>query len=384
MEAIGFNILDLEHLSQAPEVIPGDNRYSGFTEVARRLRETACRGGVAASTTDHRTFGLRQCPLIADHLVKASSMANHLVRCRRRLAEGHAPSEDSIMKAVYVNKEAFLCKNCVSEPECTSDVGLLKKEIECLTREKSLMEKYVSELEFSNGLLKSQLSCSNNKSTSVTNSAKILSPAKTYSEQVKSVKTAAVLVVRSSDQNIANTDLEREMKAKIRPGSLNANVLGTKLIKNGIIINCENSSSLQKLKDGLQREMGNKCSVYEQKKFNPKIIVYSVNKSLAGNDKLIEYIIKDNRLDAGPSDVKLITKLNYKNSVNLILELKPALFKTVINTGYLYVGHVLLAMPEVPGCSGSNESLILLLFALSESGDAVGEPLATVFIMFNS
>nr|CAI5870136.1 unnamed protein product [Callosobruchus analis] len=242
------------------------------------------------------------------------------------------------MKVVYVNKEAFLCKNCVSEPECNSDVGLLKKEIECLTRVKSLMEKYVSELEFSNGLLKSQVSCSNNKSTSVMNTSKIVSPAKTYSEQVKSVKTAAVLVVRSTDQNIANTDLEREMKAKIRPGSLNANVLGTKLIKNGIIINCENSSSLHKLKDGLQREMGNKCSVYEQKKFNPKIIVYSVNKSLADNDKLIEYIIKDNRLDAEPSDIKLITKLSYKNSVNLILELKPALFKTVIHTGYLYVG----------------------------------------------
>ncbi|VEN54360.1 unnamed protein product, partial [Callosobruchus maculatus] len=79
----------------APEVIPGDNRHRGFTEVARRLRETACRGGVAASTTDHRTFGLRQCLLIADHLVKSSSMANHLVRCRRRLAEGHAPSEAS-------------------------------------------------------------------------------------------------------------------------------------------------------------------------------------------------------------------------------------------------------------------------------------------------
>nr|CAI5827096.1 unnamed protein product [Callosobruchus analis] len=170
----------------------------------------------------------------------------------------HGKCLDSIMKVVYVNKEAFLCKNCVSEPECNSDVGLLKKEIECLTRVKSLMDKYVSELEFSNGLLKSQVSYSNNKSTSVMNTSKIVSPAKTYSEQVKSVKTAAVLVIRSTDQNIANTDLEREMKAKIRPGSLNANVLGTKLIKNGIIINCENSSSLHKLKDGLQREMGNK------------------------------------------------------------------------------------------------------------------------------
>ncbi|VEN58852.1 unnamed protein product [Callosobruchus maculatus] len=80
----------------APEVIPGDNRHRGFTEVARRLRETACRGGVAASTTDHRTFGL----LIADHLVKPSSMANHLVRCRRRLAEGHAPSEASENRGV--------------------------------------------------------------------------------------------------------------------------------------------------------------------------------------------------------------------------------------------------------------------------------------------
>nr|CAH7766099.1 unnamed protein product [Callosobruchus chinensis] len=253
---------------------------------------------------------------------------------------------DNIMKAVYVNKEAFLCKNCVCESECSGGAGMLKKEIECLTREKSLLEKYVSELEFSNGLLKSQLSCNINKSSSAANSSTIAPPANTYAEQVKSVKMSSVLVVRSSDQNIANTDLEREMKAKVRPGSLNANVLETKLIKNGIIINCENSASLHKLKDGLQREMGNKCNVYEQKKINPKIIVYSVDKLAAQSDKLIEYIIKDNTLDAQPSDIKLVTKLNYEKSVNLILEVKPTLFKIIMNIGYLYVGWMRCSIRE--------------------------------------
>nr|CAH7740833.1 unnamed protein product [Callosobruchus chinensis] len=252
------------------------------------------------------------------------------------------------MKAVYVNKEAFLCKNCVCESKCSGGAGMLKKEIECLTREKSLLEKYVSELEFSNGLLKSQLSCNINKSSSAANSSTIAPPAKTYAEQVKSVKMSSVLVVRSSDQNIANTDLEREMKAKVRPGSLNANVLETNLIKNGIIINCENSASLHKLKDGLQREMGNtrKCSVYEQKKINSKNIVYSVDKLAAQSDKLIEYIIKDNTLDAQPSDIKLVTKLNYEKSVNLILEVKPTLFKIIMNIGYLYVGWMRCSIRE--------------------------------------
>nr|CAH7758026.1 unnamed protein product [Callosobruchus chinensis] len=92
--------------------------------------------------------------------------------------------------------------------------------------------------------------------------------------------------------------------------------------------------------------MGNKCSVYEQKKFNPKIIVYSVDKLAAQSDKLIEYIIKDNTLDAQPSDIKLVTKLNYEKSVNLILEVKPTLFKIIMNIGYLYVGWMRCSIRE--------------------------------------
>ncbi|VEN60271.1 unnamed protein product [Callosobruchus maculatus] len=138
MEAIAFNILDLEHLSQGKHYsvicVQGtsQNTASLFSLVSthmyfynvlffsfqhqRSFRVTTdsaasqrwrggCRrqhagGRVVASTTDHRTFGLRQCPLIADHLVKPSSMANHLVRCRRRLAEGHVPSEASDNRGV--------------------------------------------------------------------------------------------------------------------------------------------------------------------------------------------------------------------------------------------------------------------------------------------
>ncbi|CAH1982519.1 unnamed protein product [Acanthoscelides obtectus] len=58
-----------------------------------------------------------------------------------------------------MKKEEFRCKYCLGDGKVSSsstDVLLLHKEIDCLTREKQLLEKYVSELEFSNTILKSK------------------------------------------------------------------------------------------------------------------------------------------------------------------------------------------------------------------------------------
>nr|CAI5841882.1 unnamed protein product [Callosobruchus analis] len=63
------------------------------------------------------------------------------------------------------------------------DVKLLQKEVDCLSRKKHLLER------------------------------------------------VSVLVIKSADQNMENSKLEQELKSKFRPGSMNANVIGTRLIK---------------------------------------------------------------------------------------------------------------------------------------------------------
>nr|CAI5821999.1 unnamed protein product [Callosobruchus analis] len=217
------------------------------------------------------------------------------------------------------------------------DVKLLQKEVDCLSREKHLLEKYVSELEFSNGVLKSKMP-SASTSASTANSLPHSSTGHSYAQAVKTVNTSAVLVIKSADQNMENSKLEQELKSKFRPGSMNANVIGTRLIKDGLLISCEDIQSLQNLKDGLKREVGNVYNIYEPKKLRPKIIVHSVDKSVADDPDLSDAIIKDNHLDVPTSDIRVVTKLKFKYSVNVVLEVTPVVYKKAISSGFLYVG----------------------------------------------
>ncbi|CAH2021904.1 unnamed protein product [Acanthoscelides obtectus] len=63
---------------------------------------------------------------------------------------------------------------------------------------------------------------------------------------------------------MGNAELEKEVKSKFRPGAMKANVTGTKLIKESILINCADIKSLQNLEDGLKREAGNNFDIYVQ------------------------------------------------------------------------------------------------------------------------
>ncbi|CAH1979384.1 unnamed protein product [Acanthoscelides obtectus] len=153
----------------------------------------------------------------------------------------HGKCFDSIAKIVPMKKEEFRCKYCLGDGKVSSsstDVLLLHKEIDCLTREKQLLEKYVSELEFSNTILKSKTPAVSSTLNSAVGFFPNSSLVNTYSQAAKKVSPSAVLVIKPTDINMGNAKLEQELKSKFRPSQLNANVTGTRLIRDGVLVNC--------------------------------------------------------------------------------------------------------------------------------------------------
>lgn len=205
----------------------------------------------------------------------------------------HLKCFDTLAKIVDIDKKSFRCKNCsgsqVNHDQsqlCSGSSDIIIQEIECLQREKDLLKKWAAEMEFSNSLLKDKLRvCEQDpvsKNLTFLSIADDNATASYSSVAGKNVnKTSAVLLVKSNDRSTTNKQIEKDIKSKINPGSVNANVLNTKLIKNGLLINCGDNNSLTALKNCLNQEVGEMYNVTEPRRLNPRIIVYSVESSAA-------------------------------------------------------------------------------------------------------
>ncbi|KAJ8976013.1 hypothetical protein NQ317_003828 [Molorchus minor] len=139
------------------------------------------------------------------------------------------------------------------KPKTSDDINLnfeleiLRKEVECLQRERDVLNKYVAELEYSSNLLKANFNENQQKTTSpflLQDKAAINSYSAALKKSVNN--SSAVLLVKTTDQNVSNIQVEKDVKSKVNPGSLNANVLSTKLVKDGLLINCSDVESLKK------------------------------------------------------------------------------------------------------------------------------------------
>lgn len=267
----------------------------------------------------------------------------------------HSKCLDIIAKVINIDKKTFRCKTCHEEFKNKSagvqlnvdmiclknELAIMKKEVDCLQREKELLNKYVAELEYTSQLLKTRFIDSQQKvvSTPTPFLPQVNNTESTYSAAVKRNvnNSSAVLLVKTTDRNVSNKQVEKDIKSKVKPGSFNANVLNTRLVKDGLLINCSDTDSLNKLKTCLNDKVGQIYNICEPKKLNPRLIIYSVEQSAIENPDLINDIINDNNLDVPVSDIKLVTQLKYKNVFNLIVEVTPSLFNGIIKNGFLYV-----------------------------------------------
>lgn len=267
----------------------------------------------------------------------------------------HSKCFEMVAKVFCLRKSDWRCKTCQevnsnankpcssSEELACNDIILLKKDIECLRQENALLKKFVNELEYTNSLQKELLAKEKTVSTFSSVTDKLEIPyshiaAKTPPIYNKNINKSAVLVIKS---NINNINVNTELKKHFNPAHLNVHINNTKEIKNGLIINCENTDSLEKLKNAVVNKFGNKFSVNEQKKFNPRLIIYGVDKLLSCDDLLVKDILSNNDYLKDLPDtnnIKIVTKIDRKYSQNVIIEVSATIRNAINSKGYLFVG----------------------------------------------
>lgn len=287
---------------------------------------------------------------VCSESIRAGGIKCNTIKCSVTL---HAKCFELVAKIVYIDKSTWRCKACVKDAKqpnniMDADYVVLQKENECLLREKELLNKLVYETAYSNKLQKTRIEELETK-TAVSNFAGLQSDKSgsnsnhiSYSSAVKKLSdttNSTILLVKTKDTSTSNKQLELDIKSKIKPSAINANIVNTRLIKDGLLINCANEESLNNLKSNLSQQTGTTYNISEAVKLNPRLIIYSVAKDSIECPDLIENIINDNNLNTPTNEVKFVTKLKYReNFYNIVLEVSPSLFKLIINKGFLYVG----------------------------------------------
>lgn len=305
----------------------------------------ATSGGSDDCESSQSNVKKKKCELCGDNIRSGG------VKCNKCSCCLHSKCFEQIAKVIKAERVNWSCKNCTSESFNSAsdimDVKLLQLENESLKREISLLKKIVSDQDYINFLQKEKLNELSPISIS-TNMSTISKPTATisYSDAVKNIinkdkQESTVLLVKSQNKN--NVEIQKQIKTKITSSDLcGINVNGTKAIRNGVLINCDNSDSMLKLKLKLSKELDNSYNIHEPKKLNPRIIVYGVDMNFELNSEFICDMTERNDIDCSLDDFKFITALKRTRTsnanVNVVLEVSPRVRRQIINKGYLYIG----------------------------------------------
>nr|CAI5835982.1 unnamed protein product [Callosobruchus analis] len=255
------------------------------------------------------------------------------------------------------NNLYWFCDECNHNPlqpasETNTAVDLLKKEIECLLREKCLLDKVIKELETTRDLQQFKIKTYEEKLQSTNNGIAqagngIERPflpgaqkTQTYSSifQKKVNNSSSVLVVKSTEKGTSSQDVMKCLMQSVNPTIC---VNGTRVIRDGALVYCKDEVALNKLKSALKGKPTN-LEVREAKKHRPRVIIRDVqlNDYLSSDSRIIENIILLNDFDKyTASDFRIVTKLKgYANYVNIILEVLPEVHSCLIKSRYLFLG----------------------------------------------
>ncbi|KAK9889043.1 hypothetical protein WA026_004324 [Henosepilachna vigintioctopunctata] len=157
-------------------------------------------------------------------------VSNDVIRCSYSECNTliHPKCFDNLNKIVKIDIGEFKCRYCPDTKNMTSietELVIVKKEVECLMRERDLLLKYVSELEYNAGLLKENFKVGNAPCLSYSAVAagtkkrltSIIGSERSVNKYVNTSGTEAttVLLVRSSDGNSTNKDVEHVVKAQL-------------------------------------------------------------------------------------------------------------------------------------------------------------------------
>nr|CAI5856926.1 unnamed protein product [Callosobruchus analis] len=241
-------------------------------------------------------------------------------------------------KAIKMDSCDWICKNCCDDTSTSTVIhndGDVVKELEVMKNEVRQLSQMVNELTASNKLLLEKIAHSASPTTSDT----VKEVPLTYSQAVKKEgvkKSTSVLIIRSKDEKESNFDVMKNIKGKINPATDKIGVNYTKLIKNGMLVNCTDDDSLQKLKGAVASKFERKYEILTPKPLRPRLIIPDVDKSVQSKEEFIQHIEQGNPI-LSASDIKVVSMLKLKFSVSFIIEVDPDVRKHILSRGYLFV-----------------------------------------------
>nr|CAI5829121.1 unnamed protein product [Callosobruchus analis] len=263
----------------------------------------------------------------------------------------HTKCFESVAKLFFTERKNWKCKSCAvkckSVPICsippTADVKILQHEVECLNREKELLINLNNELKCVNELLTEKLSSYAEKTRGLgqgQTSTGTVSYSADTKNQNNNIQQSAGIVVKANDNSTSSSDVLKVFQKNINPKDLQIRINGIKNIRNGIIIYCDDDKSLAKLKDYAIHKLGSKYNINNTRLYNPRILLKNIKTPEDSSDAdIIENIRSVNNMqDLKNQDMKIITKLRFRNSTDLVVEVSPEVRRFFLARGYVYAG----------------------------------------------
>ncbi|KAI4465713.1 hypothetical protein MML48_3g00009509 [Holotrichia oblita] len=143
-------------------------------------------------------------------------------------------------------------------------------------------------------------------------------------------------------------ETEKYIRKKIDPCELAVGIETIKAIgKGSVVINCSDNDSKEKLRENVEKAIGNKYEIIDPKLKHPRIIVTGVEKDIVdeSNDKILEAIITQNELINIDESIQTKIKVERKyldnkkqNYGNIILCIHPELYTNITEKTKLNVG----------------------------------------------
>nr|CAI5829670.1 unnamed protein product [Callosobruchus analis] len=242
----------------------------------------------------------------------------------------------------------WLCDVCKSSyPTSESDkvdITVLMKEIECLKRELSSIEKLLENLEYTVTIQKSLLE--NNKGNGLTPSlptlkSDVVDPNHHSKPVKKPVKNDSPVLIIKAPSELANTkNIMDEDTTSVNPGDLRVRFNTTRTIKNGVAVFCHDDQSLTTLKSNLVNKLGTNYTINEAKKLNPRLLIKNVNlRGLNTPQEILNDITSLNNFEESQkNDIKFVTKLKDGNACHIVIEVSPTLPTALLNEGSIFIG----------------------------------------------
>nr|CAH7727442.1 unnamed protein product [Callosobruchus chinensis]CAH7741289.1 unnamed protein product [Callosobruchus chinensis]CAH7742954.1 unnamed protein product [Callosobruchus chinensis] len=296
---------------------------------------------MAADTDVSLSQGEKNCEICGDSIRKSC------VKCEGDNCNVvlHSKCFETIAKIFFAERKNWKCKNCACKHKSgtlstSGDIAILRHEIECLNREKQLLNELNDELKSNNNLLKEKLShtqISYAAKTKMSLPEETARPTTSYSESVKKNRTSAGVIIKTNCSSTTCDDIIADLQKNIKPAELKLCLNGVKKIKNGIIIHCEDKKSQETLEENAKTKLGSKYTVNQTRLWNPRLLIKNVHyKQGTTDDEIMDDLQSLNHIES--NEMKLVTKLNYGNTTNLVLEVTPALRNKLTYQGYIYAG----------------------------------------------